>query len=94
MKITREINGEQMTFKLTSQEMQEAYYEQEALFIEADCRERITSLYEEQIEADETLFDELLPKAIAYYDKYRSNDDAWSSDLTSAVMEAYRDVIQ
>lgn len=94
MLVYRKINGLKIDVELTSEELQKAYYEQEVLFIKQECQERIYEVYSDKIKAGIVSFDDLLEESIKLYKKYQAYDEEHSSNLSSAVMNAYRNVEQ
>lgn len=94
MTITRTINGEKFTFKLTYAELRAAYKEEQMNCDEADVRDAFDDWY-----SDEEIVDlygvtkaqlmSILPDIAIRFRKYMENDDTWCY----ARAEAIRDTV-
>ena len=83
MKIKRNVNGQEMEFELTSEEMYKAFWEQEKEYHKEDIR---GILEEREISAS----DEDIEYIVSKYEDYLSEDDSWRY----AAEEAIDDVIE
>lgn len=81
MKIKRNVNGQEIEFELTSEEMFEAFWEQEREYYKED----IQSIAEEN---DLTLTDVQLMIALVLYEKYIGSDNSWRYAAEEAIYVA------
>ena len=97
MKIKRIIDGKEYSFELTSEEMRNAYYEQQHFFDTEDVRSYISDMPEEFKEysiqkESEILDNEELLSRIAY--RKRKYVDDYGMLWSVAVHEALKDVLR
>ena len=89
MKIVRGVNGTEVEFELTDQELREAYYEQQHKFDIEDIEWAFEDVSEEEIiETYGLPLEEIKPllDRIAYrYRKYRNDDEGWTYDRDEAI---------
>ena len=81
MKIKRNVNGQEMEFELTGEEMYKAFYEQQNQFYKGD----ILFVLEEEFYTD--VADEEIAQMIEKYDDYLSEDENWRSYAEKAICE-------
>jgi hypothetical protein len=81
MKIKRNVNGQEMEFELTRDEMCKAFWEQEREYYKED----IQSVYEEK---GLMLTDEQFRVAVGLYEKYLSYNDGWRDAAEEAIYVA------
>lgn len=81
MKIKRNVNGQEMEFELTSEEMFKAFWEQEREYYAED----IQSVADDQ---GLSMTPEQFDNAIYLYKKYLSNDDNWRYVAEEAISVA------
>ena len=81
MKIKRNVNGQEMEFELTGEEMYKAFYEQQNQFYKDD----ILYVLEEEFYTD--VDDEQIAQMIEIYDDYLSEDENWRSYVEKAILE-------
>lgn len=87
MKITRNVNGQEMEFELTSAEMYQAFWEQERSYYADD----IQSVIEDK---GILMTDDQFHRAIDLYKKYLSNDDRWRYVAEEAIYVARHETTQ
>jgi hypothetical protein len=78
MKIKRNINGKEMEFELTSNEMYSAFYEQQNQFYKDDI---LSVLEEKGLMAT----DKQIAQMIEVYDDYLSDNDSWRYAVNEAI---------
>lgn len=81
MKIKRNVNGQEMEFELTGEEMYKAFYEQQNQFYKDD----ILFVLKEEFYTD--VDDEQIAQMIEIYDDYLSEDENWRSYVEKAILE-------
>ena len=78
MKIKRNVNGQDMEFELTCEEIYQAYYEQDRKFNQED----IESILEEQgLSVSFRQFQEIMDR----FEDFLSNDDSWRYHAEAAI---------
>lgn len=89
MKITRTVNGKDLTFELTPPELIEAYYEQERNYDEDDVLRQLEDLTDWDIQdrygVTREQMNALLPRIASRYRRYRDHDDSWFEQCESAI---------
>lgn len=88
MKIKRNVNGQDMEFELTWQEMWETYTEQEHLFRMEDVRS-----YAEEEECGKELTEEQIDRAADLVTEWLDGNDGVSETLWAIVGDAIREVL-
>ena len=81
MKIKRNVNGQEMEFELTSEEVLYAFYEQDKEFHKED----IQSILEKR---GLSVSDEELEYIVDKYKDYLSEDDSWRYSAEAAIDDA------
>lgn len=87
MKIKRNVNGQEMEFELTRDEIYEVFWEQER----SDYADDIQSVIEDE---GILMTDEQFHRAIELYKKYLSNDDSWRYAAEEAIYVARHETKQ
>ena len=94
MTITRGINGQEVTFKLTPQEMSAAFFEQQHAFDEEDIEWAIEDYTDDDCMEDYGVtleeFRNLIPRIARRFRKYIDNDDGWADTREWAILDYIR----
>lgn len=99
MTITRTVNGKELSFELDSQELYEAYREQEFRFDRNDCEDCISCMSDEEVrdtygvsaETFHTLLDEMASEKRRNMDKYEMSWDYARDEAVKSVIGRYLD---
>lgn len=89
MKISRNVNGENMEFELTWHEMWQAYTEQEHLFRMEDVRG-----YIEEMDGVPELTEEQIDRAADFVTEWMEENDGVAETLWSIVDDAIKEVMK